>query len=413
MHGRDLRLPVAVGVAVVAASAATLALRPRSGPIPPAPARPQAYFSPAELDRIHDYVGPQRALGLGTLAVTGAALVLLAWRPPRPLRRALERAGARPLVGSAAAGAGVFLAVAVVTLPLAAIGQQRDRDFGLSTQGWGGWAGDVAKADAINALLAAAGAALFIALVRRFPRRWWIPAAVAVVAIGALFEFLAPVALDPLFNRFTALPKGPLRSEVLDLAHRAGVRVGQVYRVDASRRTTGENAYVNGLGATKRVVLYDNLINGNPPAQVRSVVAHELGHVKHRDVPRGLLWLAIVAPAATLLIQRLSERARAAPARDGRAGPALIPPLVLSLAAVAFAANVAGNALSRKVEANADAYALRLTHDPAAFIGVERRLTTTNLIDPTPPGWLITLFGTHPPTMERIGYALTFEHRGR
>ena len=172
---------------------------------------------------------------------------------------------------------------------------------------------------------------------RRFPRRWWIPAAVAVVAIGALFEFLAPVALDPLFNRFTALPKGPLRSEVLDLAHRAGVRVGQVYRVDASRRTTGENAYVNGLGATKRVVLYDNLINGNPPAQVRSVVAHELGHVKHRDVPRGLLWLAIVAPAATLLIQRLSERARAAPTRDGRAGPALIPPLVLSLAAVAFA----------------------------------------------------------------------------
>ena len=74
---------------------------------------------------------------------------------------------------------------------------------------------------------------------------------------------------------------------------------------------------------------------------------------------------------------------------------------------------MAGNALSRKVEANADAYALRLTHDPAAFIGVERRLTTTNLIDPTPPGWLITLFGTHPPTMERIGYALTFERRAR
>src|SRR5947209_4729536 len=138
MHGRDLRLPVAVGVAVVAASAATLALRPRSGLIHPAPARPQAYFSPAELDRIHAYVGPQRALGLGGLALTGATLVLLAWRPRRPLRRALERAGARPLVGSAATGAGIFLVVSVVTLPLAAVSHQRDVDFGLSTQGWGG-----------------------------------------------------------------------------------------------------------------------------------------------------------------------------------------------------------------------------------------------------------------------------------
>src|SRR3989442_1533031 len=322
MHGRDLRLPVAVGVAVVAASAATLALRPRSGLIHPAPARPQAYFSPAELDRIHAYVGPQRALGLGGLALTGATLVLLAWRPRRPLRRALERAGARPLVGSAPP--------------------------------------------------------------------------------GALFEFLAPVVLDPLFNKFTPLPSGRLRTDVLDLAHRSGVHVGQVYRVDASRRTTGENAYVNGLGSTKRMVLYDNLIKENPPAQIRSVVAHELGHVKHHDVPRGLLWLAIVAPAAALLIQRLTERAGAAPARDGRAGPALVPALVLSTAAVAFGVNVAGNVLSRKVEASADAYALQLTHDPGAFIAVQRRLNTTNLSDPTPPGWLVTLFGTHPPAMERI-----------
>ena len=413
MHGRDLRLPLALGVAVVAAAAATLALRPRSGPIHPAPARAQAYFSPAELDRIHAYVGPQRALGLGGLALTGITLVLLAWRPPRPVRRVLERAGARPLAGSAAAGAGLFVVLNVVTLPLAAISHQRDVDFGLSTQGWGGWAGDVAKSDAIGVLFAAGGGLLFIALVRRFPRRWWIPAAVSVVALSALFEFLAPVVLDPIFNKFTPLPKGRLRTEVLDLAHRSGVHVGQVYRVDASRRTTGENAYVNGVGSTKRMVLYDNLIDENPPAQVRSVVAHELGHVKHRDVPRGLLWLAIVAPAATLLIQRLTERSGAPSARDGRAGPGLLPPLVLSVAAVAFGVNVAGNILSRKVEANADAYALRLTHDPAAFIAVQRRLTTTNLSDPTPPGWLVTLFGTHPPALERIGYALEFEHRGR
>src|SRR5205085_6047030 len=183
-------------------------------------------------------------------------------------------------------------------LPIDAIAHNRAAEFGLSTQSWGAWAADVAKSDAINAAFAAAGGALLVLLIRRFPRRWWIPASVAIVAVSALFTFLGPVVLDPVFNRFTPLPQGKLRSEVLELARQSHVKVGQAYRVDASRRTTGSNAYVNGLGATKRVVLYDNLIEGYKPAEIRSVVAHELGHVKHRDVPRGLLWLAIVAPAA-------------------------------------------------------------------------------------------------------------------
>jgi STE24 endopeptidase len=410
MHDRGIRLPVAVGVAVVAAVAATLALRPRGGLIHPSPAKATAYFSPAELGRIHDYTGPQRALALGSLALSGAALAVLALRPPRRVRRALERAGARPLIGAAAAGAAIVVAVGVVTLPLAAVGHSRAADYGLSTQDWGGWAADWAKSSAIEAVLAGLGALLLVALMRRFPRRWWVPGGVAVVALGAVFTFLAPVVLDPLFNRFTPVPAGQLRSEVLDLAHRAGVDVGQVYRVDASRRTTGANAYVGGLGSSKRVVLYDNLIQRYTPPEVRSVVAHELGHVKHNDVPRGLLWLAIVAPAATLLVQALIERM--APRGGGGPGPAALPAAALAITLVSFAVGIPGNVVSRGVEARADAFALHLTHDPKAFIAVERRLTTDNLIDPTPPGWLVTLFGTHPPTMERIGYALRFERGG-
>ncbi|MBV9214455.1 MAG: M48 family metallopeptidase [Actinobacteria bacterium] len=396
----------------MAAGAATLALKPRGGLIQAAPAKPQAYFSTRELDRIHDYVGTQRLLGLGGLALTGAVLVVFAVRPPAVVRRTVDRMGDRPLSGAAVTGGGIFLAIALVTLPLSAAAQNRAKSFGLSTQSWPSWAGDVVKSDAINLVFAAAGGALLVLLIRRFPRHWWLPGAVAIVAVAALFEFLGPVVLDPLFNRFTPLPRGPLRSEVLDLARRAGVRVGQVYRVDASRRTTGANAYVNGLGATKRVVLYDTLIRDYRPAELRSVVAHELGHVKHRDVPRGLLWLAIVAPAATLLIQRLVELRRAEPAADGLAGPAVVPVATLAIAVVAFAAGIGGNVLSRRVEASADAFALRLTHDPRAFIDVERRLTTGNLIDPDPPGWLVDLFGTHPPAIERIGYALEFERGG-
>ena len=178
-HGRRIRLPFAVSVAVVAAGAATVALRPRGGLIPAAQAKPQAYFSARELDRIHDYVGTQRLLGLGSLALTGVVLVAFAVRPPALVRRAAERMGDRPLTGSAMTGAGVFLVVAVATLPLSAIAQNRDREFGLSTQSWGGWASDVVKSDALGAVFAAAGGALLIILIRRFPRRWWIPRAAA------------------------------------------------------------------------------------------------------------------------------------------------------------------------------------------------------------------------------------------
>jgi STE24 endopeptidase len=140
---------------------------------------------------------------------------------------------------------------------------------------------------------------------------------------------------------------------------------------------------------------------------VQSVVAHELGHVKHRDVPRGLLWLAIVAPAGMLVIQRLTERLAPAPA-DARPGPAVLPAAALSIAVVSFLLNIPGNALSRQVERSADGHALHLDGDTAAFIAVERKLALQNLGDPNPPDWLQLVFGTHPKTVERIGYALSW-----
>jgi STE24 endopeptidase len=412
MEAHRVGLPLAVGIEVVTAGAATFALRPRSELIDPAPVAATDYFSASQLDRIHDYRGPQRWLGLGDLVVSGGTLALIALRPPRRLRRALERGKARPILAAAAAGGALSVVLVVVGLPLSAIAEQRARDFGLSTQDWGGWFGDLAKSTGIGVVFAGIGGALLMALIRRFPRAWWAVGAAAAVVLSAVFVSYGPVVIDPLFNKFTALENSPLRSEILALAHKDGVDVGQVYRVDASRRTTGANAYVNGIGHTKRVVLYDNLLNDFSPDQVQSVVAHELGHVKHRDVPRGLLWLAIVAPAGMLVIQRLTERLAPNDAGAGTrgAGPAILPAAVLSIALVSFFLNIPGNALSRQVERSADGHALDLDGNTAAFIAVERKLSLQNLGDPTPPEWLQLIFGTHPSTVDRIGYALSWAH---
>jgi STE24 endopeptidase len=406
-------LPLAVGLAVAAAGVATLALRPREGQIEPAEVEPRAYFSTQQVDRARDFRGPQRVLALTNLGLTGVALALIALRPPRRLREALARG--RPWRTAAATGAALSVALAVLTLPLAAAMHERSRDFGLATQGWGDWLVDVAKSTGIGALFAAAGGLLLVWLLRRFPRRWWVAGSVAVVAIAVLFSYVSPVVLDPIFNKFEPLPSGQLRSDVLELARRSNVDVGQVYRVDASRRTTAVNAYVNGIGHTKRVVLYDNLIDGFPRDQVNSVVAHELGHVRHRDVPRGLLWVAIVAPAGVFLVQRLSERwavpeARLAEGR-GSATALAIPAVALALGVVSFLVQLPGNAMSRTVERSADAYALNLTQDPESLIGVQRRLAIDNVSDPDPPRWVQVLFGTHPTTVQRIGAALTWSRQ--
>jgi STE24 endopeptidase len=214
------------------------------------------------------------------------------------------------------------------------------------------------------------------------------------------------VVLDPVFNRFTVLPDGPTRSDVLALAREAGVDVGQVYEVDASRRTTASNAYVTGLGHTKRVVLYDNLLKDFTRDEVRLVVAHELGHVHYRDVPRGLLYVALVAPFGLLAAAGLTRRL--AP-DEPRPGPAALPALALSVAVVSLGITTIANQLSRRIEARADSYALRLTDAPEPFIGFERGIALRNVADPDPPDWITFLLATHPPTVDRIGIAKSFE----
>ncbi len=402
-HPSRHQLLESVLLALAAAEGGVRLLSPRERPIEPAEVDLHSFFSDAEIERGARYARPQVALGLARAGVELGALAAVVRRPPRWLSRRSKR----PALAGAVTGAGLAVGLSLPTLPLSAISRRRGMAVGLVTQSWGGWGVDLLKGAAIESVLAGAAGSATVAVTRRYPLTWWLPAAAGSVAFGAVLAALAPVVLDPVFNDFTPLPEGETRSDVLELARDAGVKVGEVYSIDASRRTTAANAYVTGLGPTKRVVLFDTLLDRYSRDEIRVVVAHELGHVRNRDVPRGVLYAALVAPAAALAIQRLSWELSG---ERGSAGA--LPALALAAALVGAPLAVIGNRLSRAIERRSDAYSLALTDAPAAFISFERAIAVQNVADLEPPRWLTSLLATHPPTAERIGSAVSFAEAG-
>ena len=406
-----LRLGATAVAAVVVAEAAAWLLRPRDIERP-VHADEGAYFSQEELTKARDYASGQRLLLIGSLVAEGAVLLVLATGRPAVTRRALERLGARPVLGGAAAAAGLSVVVGVVTVPFGIWAHERSVDVGLSTQSLSGYLSDWGKAAAIGAILAGAIGTLALWLMRRFDRRWWIPGSAGVVIGATIITWLAPVVIAPLFNKFKELPPGQTRTDVLDLARRAGVDVGHVYEVDASRRTTAINAYVNGIGSSKRVVLYDTLLKDLDRAERNAVVAHELGHVHGADIRRGLIFVAIATPLALIFISGMAGAlARRRGIEPGQ--PAYLPAFALAIAVTSIAIGIAGNQLSRAVEARADTFALQLTDDPKGMIELQQQLADRNLADPDPPEAFTFVFGTHPPTIDRIGAALAWEQGER
>jgi STE24 endopeptidase len=382
----------AVALAVACAEGAARALTPRDGTIAAARVDPAEHFDAAQIARAKRYGRGQLALGAAGAATEAALLVLLVRRD----RRGRTPTGSLPAV--AARGARLSLCLAVVPLPFAALMRKRALDAKLATQSWPGWAADVARSSALGAGFASAGAVVVSALMRRYGERWWAPAAAGSVGVAVLVTLAGPVLLEPIFNDFTPLEDGELRREVLSLAERAGVRIGEVFEVDASRRTSAANAYVSGLGVTRRVVLFDTLTSTFTMEEARTVVAHELAHVRYRDVPRLLAFAAMVAPAGTRAVAAVAQRL------DDRATPGL-PALALAGAIVSSTVGIVARRLSRAVERRADSFALALTNAPEAFVSFERRITRQNLADPDPPRWLTRTLATHPPIVERIGIA--------
>jgi STE24 endopeptidase len=245
-------------------------------------------------------------------------------------------------------------------------------------------------------VLAALAVLGIVALAHAFPSWWPTIAAPAAALLVLLVGFVAPVVLEPLFNRFRPLADEELADELRALADRAGVPVRDVLVADASRRTTKVNAYVSGLGSTRRVVLFDTLVSRAEPRELKLVLAHELGHRRAGHVAKATLLGMVGAAFATLAIWALVQDPQ---------DPTVAPLVLLIASMLELAALPLQTAISRRWEREADRFSLALTSDREAFVSVHRDLATANLSDLDPPRWLYRLLFTHPTAPERIAAA--------
>lgn len=344
------------------------------------------------------------ALVLG-LTPAGAGLVALCGRP----------FGGNWVARAVLGGLAVVLVSAMVTVPFAAWRRVIVTRYGLNTQSWGGWLVDLAKGAAISAVLGAVTLLGFYAITRAAPRWWWAFAAAATAALVVLLTFVFPVLVEPVFNKFTPMPESALRTDLIAMAARDGVPVRDVLVADASRRTRAVNAYVSGFGATRRIVVYDTLLEQATPGEVESVVAHELGHARENDVVTGTALGALGAAGAVVAVYLLGfwtgllHRAGI----DSIAEPRSIALLLAVVAVVGTLAGPAENLVTRHIEARADVHALALTGDPATFEAMQARLSVANLADPDPNRLEYLLFSTHPSTVERMAAARAYARGAR
>ncbi|GAA4721656.1 M48 family metallopeptidase [Nocardioides conyzicola] len=380
-------------------------------PVPggtPDPVAASSVFSAEQIARAEDYSRWARVWSWSSLAVSLVVSCVLGFS--RWGRRLVGRLPGWWWVRVVLAVAAVVVVGRVITLPFAVLMRRHVLANGLSNQGWGGFAADLVRTEVVQIVAMSVLLIVLIGCARRWERSWPAVAAALMGALVLLGSFVYPLLVEPIFNNFTSLPDGPLRTQVLALADREGVPVDDVLVADASRRTTTLNAYVSGFGGTRRVVLYDNLVNDVPQDQALSVVAHELGHAKHDDVLTGSLIGAAGAVFGVGLLA-LVVGALAGGGRPRMREPAVVP-LVLALFAVgSLLSSPIQNAISRQIETRADVDALETTRDADAFEAVQRQLALRSLGDPTPP-WLSQLwFGSHPTNLTRIAIARQLAQR--
>ena len=279
--------------------------------------------------------------------------------------------------------------------------------FALTHQTFASWMGDFAKGVAVDLVIGAFIAALALLCIRRF-RRWWVILWLGSIPLIILGVVITPLIIDPLFNKFEPLKDVQLRNDLLAEASRAGIEGSRVYQVDKSKQTNEMNAYVTGLGPSKRIVLWDTLLRKMDHDEILAVMGHEMGHYVLHHIWKGIAFGVAVSFFGFLIAQIMYERGLSYWGFSDRADPAALPWLLLIAAVLNFVLSPVSNGFSRHVEHEADRFGLELTHFNEPMASSFVKFAEDSKRDPSPPRFIEWWRYSHPAAQRRIDFALSY-----
>ncbi|MGB2606012.1 MAG: M48 family metallopeptidase [Candidatus Sulfotelmatobacter sp.] len=409
--------------------------QPKPGTAPPVSVQPQPSQPPQELKVTEYSLPPEKLAKAEALYKTRTVLylfgmlfgivvlwVLLKLRVAPAFRDLTERVSKNGFVQTLVFVPLLTLLIAVITLPLDIYEQRISRAYGLSVQGWSSWAGDWCKAEAVSLVITVLAVAALFRIIRKSPQRWWFYFWLLTQPFMVLLIFVAPVILDPMFNKFEPLDKTrpQLVSEIEKVTQRGGLNIpsDRMFEMEASEKVTTYNAYVTGIGATKRVVVWDNTSRDMTVPETLFVFGHEMGHYVLNHIYKGLAFFSAMTFLGFWLGRKivLAMLARWGDAWHVRGvnDLAALPVLMLALSLLTLAGEPIGNAFSRYQEHQADVYGLEVTHGLFPHNGevaasAFQKLGEKSYDYPTPNPLLVFWSYSHPSIAERIRFSLQYD----
>lgn len=350
---------------------------------------------------------------VGTAWSLGVLALLLVTGLSRRMRDAAARVTKKPFLLAMLYIVLFTLATAVLEFPLTYYSDfVVPHQFDLTEQSFGSWMVDMLKGMAVAMVLGSVVGALALLAIRRI-RRWWVVLWLTSVPLIIVVVVLQPIVLDPIFNKFEPLKDEVLRQKLVDLASRAGIEGGRVYQVNKSKQTKTMNAYVNGIGPTNRIVMWDTLLAKMNHDEVLAVMGHEMGHYVMKHIWKTLAFLLAVSVFVFYFAQRLYEPGlRRWGSRWGvaeRGDPASLPWLLLIASVISFLLSPVISGYSRSNEHDADMFSLELTHLNEPFATAFVKMAEDSKRDPSPHPFIKFWRYTHPPIAERIPFALHYK----
>jgi STE24 endopeptidase len=374
------------------------------------PANPLSFMTPEQLAKATAFSRTKEAIYFASQGYEWLAyLFLLGVGLSKRFRRLAERLFKRPFWQTAAFTVCLLLVMSLLELPVRYFSYLVSRKYGVSTQLPGAWLADVGKSWLVSTVIAVLLVGMGYAIVRKSPKRWWFWYWLASIPVIVFLMFIQPLVIDPLFNHFQPLQDQKLKADILSLAHQAGIPADQVYEVDMSTKTNALNAYVNGIGPSARIVLWDTTLQKLSHDEILFIMGHEMGHYVMHHVFWGMVeaigGLFVLLWVLSRLLPRLIERFGRVWGIRSLSDPASLPLALLVVSLLSFAVSPLENAVSRGYEHAADVYGLQITGIPAAAVRAFQKLASESLSEPNPSPVVRFFLYDHPTLSERIAFA--------